>query len=134
LHCHLLLRISLRKNELRNSNNWKRKRARCDLAHVQPVSLLLARPLLDPLQQPDHSLSPADFVNLGLLLVTLGQFCAGFLLSRVFLEETSLVARPPVGFQDLKERLDARLKWLGIKVRAALPSAPLCSSVQSSVE
>lgn len=35
---------------------------------------------------------------------------------RIFLEETSLVARPAVGFNELKERLDARLKWLGIKV------------------
>jgi hypothetical protein len=35
----------------------------------------------------------------------------------VFLEETSLVARPAVPFPDLKERLDARMKWLGIKVR-----------------
>ena len=37
--------------------------------------------------------------------------------SQVFLEETSLVARPAVPFPDLKERLDARMKWLGIKVR-----------------
>jgi hypothetical protein len=35
---------------------------------------------------------------------------------RIFLEETSLVARPAVGFEDLKERLEERLKWLGIKV------------------
>jgi lycopene beta-cyclase len=37
-------------------------------------------------------------------------------IHRIFLEETSLVARPAIGFQDLKDRLDARLKWLGIKV------------------
>jgi hypothetical protein len=36
---------------------------------------------------------------------------------QVFLEETSLVARPAVPFPDLKERLEARMKWLGIKVR-----------------
>lgn len=35
---------------------------------------------------------------------------------QVFLEETSLVARPAVDFPDLKERLEARMKWLGIKV------------------
>lgn len=44
-----------------------------------------------------------------------------FLVSRlpdqIFLEETSLVSRPAVDFPDLKQRLDARLKWLGIKVR-----------------
>ena len=34
----------------------------------------------------------------------------------IFLEETSLVARPAVEFGDLKERLDARMEWLGIKV------------------
>mmetsp|Transcript_12609 Transcript_12609/g.27244 ORF Transcript_12609/g.27244 Transcript_12609/m.27244 type:complete len:555 (+) Transcript_12609:195-1859(+) len=37
--------------------------------------------------------------------------------TKIFLEETSLVSRPAVGFEDLKERLDARLKWLGIKVK-----------------
>lgn len=36
--------------------------------------------------------------------------------NRVFLEETSLVARPGVPFSDLKERLYARLKHLDIKV------------------
>eukprot|EP00191_Tetraselmis_sp_GSL018_P008538 CAMPEP_0177594828 /NCGR_PEP_ID=MMETSP0419_2-20121207/9998_1 /TAXON_ID=582737 /ORGANISM="Tetraselmis sp., Strain GSL018" /LENGTH=491 /DNA_ID=CAMNT_0019086181 /DNA_START=226 /DNA_END=1701 /DNA_ORIENTATION=+ len=36
--------------------------------------------------------------------------------TRVFLEETSLVAKPAVGFQDLKDRLEARLEHLGIKV------------------
>lgn len=36
--------------------------------------------------------------------------------AQIFLEETSLVARPAVEFPDLKERLDARMKWLGIKV------------------
>ncbi|KAL6745345.1 lycopene beta cyclase [Haematococcus lacustris] len=41
-----------------------------------------------------------------------------FSKTRIFLEETSLVARPAVGFDELKERLDARLKWLGIKVKA----------------
>eukprot|EP00798_Chlamydomonas_sp_ICE-L_P023577 gene23577-9104_t len=39
-----------------------------------------------------------------------------FSKTKVFLEETSLVARPAISFSDLKERLDARLKWLGIKV------------------
>jgi flavin-dependent dehydrogenase len=37
--------------------------------------------------------------------------------TRVFLEETSLVARPAVPFDDLKARLEARMKWLGIKVK-----------------
>ncbi|KAF5830051.1 chloroplast lycopene beta-cyclase [Dunaliella salina] len=36
--------------------------------------------------------------------------------NKVFLEETSLVARPAVGFDTLKERLMARMEWLGIKV------------------
>jgi hypothetical protein len=40
-----------------------------------------------------------------------------FPINQVFLEETSLVARPAVPFPDLKERLEARMKWLGIKVR-----------------
>lgn len=39
-----------------------------------------------------------------------------FTRTKIFFEETSLVARPAVGFDDLKERLEARLKWLGIKV------------------
>lgn len=39
-----------------------------------------------------------------------------FSKTRVFLEETSLVARPAIPFPELKERLDARLRWLGIKV------------------
>ena len=37
---------------------------------------------------------------------------------QIFVEETSLVARPAVSFPDLKKRLDARLKFLGIKVWA----------------
>jgi Lycopene cyclase protein len=40
--------------------------------------------------------------------------------NRVFLEETSLVARPGVPFADLKERLYARLNHMGIKVRPVL--------------
>eukprot|EP00236_Picocystis_salinarum_P000758 CAMPEP_0183829082 /NCGR_PEP_ID=MMETSP0807_2-20130328/3124_1 /TAXON_ID=88271 /ORGANISM="Picocystis salinarum, Strain CCMP1897" /LENGTH=513 /DNA_ID=CAMNT_0026074289 /DNA_START=91 /DNA_END=1632 /DNA_ORIENTATION=+ len=35
----------------------------------------------------------------------------------IFLEETSLVARPAAPFDDLKERLEARMKHLGIKVK-----------------
>ena len=35
---------------------------------------------------------------------------------QLFLEETSLVARPAIGFDELKARLEARLKWMGIKV------------------
>ena len=38
--------------------------------------------------------------------------------TKVFLEETSLVARPIVPFPELKARLDARMKHLGIKVLA----------------
>ncbi|GBF92105.1 lycopene beta cyclase [Raphidocelis subcapitata] len=41
-----------------------------------------------------------------------------FSKNKVFLEETSLVARPAVAFPDLKERLEARMKWLGIKVKS----------------
>jgi len=35
----------------------------------------------------------------------------------IFLEETSLVARPAAPFEDLKDRLEARMKHLGIKVK-----------------
>jgi len=38
--------------------------------------------------------------------------------TRVFLEETSLVARPAVPFDDLKERLAIRLKHLGVEVKS----------------
>lgn len=37
--------------------------------------------------------------------------------NRVFLEETCLVAKPPLPFAVLKRRLDRRLAALGIKVR-----------------
>ena len=36
--------------------------------------------------------------------------------TRLFLEETSLVARPAVPFEELKRRLDTRMAHLGIKV------------------
>jgi len=36
----------------------------------------------------------------------------------VFVEETSLVARPAVPFPELKARLEARLAWLGVEVTA----------------
>mmetsp|Transcript_5967 Transcript_5967/g.21840 ORF Transcript_5967/g.21840 Transcript_5967/m.21840 type:complete len:548 (+) Transcript_5967:236-1879(+) len=39
-----------------------------------------------------------------------------FTPTKVFLEETSLVARPQVEFDDLKERLEQRLAHLGVKV------------------
>lgn len=54
----------------------------------------------------------------GLQLTLLPPYCLSLLLCavQVFLEETSLVARPAVDFPDLKERLEARMKWLGIKV------------------
>lgn len=39
-----------------------------------------------------------------------------FTPTKVFLEETSLVSRPAVDFPELKARLDARLKHMGIKV------------------
>lgn len=38
--------------------------------------------------------------------------------TKIFFEETSLVARPAVPFDDLKERLELRLKHLGVKVKA----------------
>jgi hypothetical protein len=50
------------------------------------------------------------------------------------------VARPAVSFPDLKERLEARMKWLGIKVWncncdvlccAVLCCAVLCSAVRA---
>ena len=34
------------------------------------------------------------------------------------MEETSLVARPAIGFDELKERLDCRLRHLGVKIKA----------------
>lgn len=36
--------------------------------------------------------------------------------TKIFLEETSLVARPPISFEELKERLNIRMEWLGLKV------------------
>lgn len=41
-----------------------------------------------------------------------------FANNRVFLEETSLVARPAVPYKELKQRLDKRLEYMGIKVKA----------------
>ncbi|CAL5227513.1 g10498 [Coccomyxa viridis] len=38
--------------------------------------------------------------------------------TRLFLEETSLVARPAVPFEELKRRLDARLDHYGIKIKS----------------
>ena len=40
-----------------------------------------------------------------------------FSKTRIFLEETSLVARPAIQFDELKERLKVRMAHLGIKVR-----------------
>ena len=39
--------------------------------------------------------------------------------TKIFLEETSLVARPIIPFPELKERMIARLAHLGIKARSA---------------
>lgn len=41
-----------------------------------------------------------------------------FSKTRIFVEETSLVARPAVGFDELKERLQARMDHIGIKIKA----------------
>lgn len=41
-----------------------------------------------------------------------------FSSNRIFLEETSLVARPGLPMKDIQERMVARLKHLGIKVKA----------------
>ncbi|XP_057983857.1 lycopene beta cyclase, chloroplastic/chromoplastic [Malania oleifera] len=41
-----------------------------------------------------------------------------FSSERIFLEETSLVARPGVPMEDIQERMVARLKHLGIKVKS----------------
>ena len=38
--------------------------------------------------------------------------------NRIFVEETSLVARPAISFDELKERLDRRLQHLGVKIKA----------------
>ena len=40
-----------------------------------------------------------------------------FSANRVFLEETSLVARPAVPYEELKQRLDKRMAHMGIKVQ-----------------
>ena len=41
-----------------------------------------------------------------------------FSSDRIFLEETSLVARPGVPMEDIQERMEARLRHLGIKVKS----------------
>ncbi|KAJ6836066.1 lycopene beta cyclase, chloroplastic/chromoplastic [Iris pallida] len=41
-----------------------------------------------------------------------------FSSTRIFLEETSLVARPGLAMGDIQERMEARLKHLGIKVKS----------------
>ncbi|KAE9455917.1 hypothetical protein C3L33_12181, partial [Rhododendron williamsianum] len=41
-----------------------------------------------------------------------------FSSSRIFLEETSLVARPGLSMEDIQERMEARLRHLGIKVKS----------------
>lgn len=41
-----------------------------------------------------------------------------FSSNRIFLEETSLVARPGVAMEDIQERMVARLRHLGIKVKS----------------
>lgn len=41
-----------------------------------------------------------------------------FSSTKLFLEETSLVSRPPFAFQELKDRLQVRMEHLGIKVKS----------------
>ncbi|CAN6444000.1 unnamed protein product [Victoria cruziana] len=41
-----------------------------------------------------------------------------FSANRIFLEETSLVARPGLAMEDIQERMEARLKHLGIKIKS----------------
>lgn len=41
-----------------------------------------------------------------------------FSSDRIFLEETSLVARPGLSMEDIQERMEARLRHLGIKVKS----------------
>ena len=48
-----------------------------------------------------------------------------FSKTRIFLEETSLVARPSLSFDELKDRMYARLKHLNIKVRHDGPTEAL---------
>ena len=45
-----------------------------------------------------------------------------FSKKRIFFEETSLVGRPALAFEDLKDRLYARLKHLNVKVRCVCVS------------
>lgn len=54
----------------------------------------------------------------GLLLQKLPTFLYAMPFSPtcVFLEETSLVAKPAVPFPELKRRLEARMQHLGIKI------------------
>jgi len=49
--------------------------------------------------------------------------CAWAPAVQVFLEETSLVARPAIAFDELKARLEERCKWLGIKVGGGAAAA-----------
>lgn len=44
------------------------------------------------------------------------------------------MARPAVGFADLKERLEARMKWLGIKVRPARAQGLLCAGACAAAQ
>eukprot|EP00166_Cyanidium_caldarium_P004190 ctg_433.g262 len=81
------------------------------VSHPFPLDEML---LMD-YRRPDMQESPADSSHPY-------ERCPTFLYamplseSKIFLEETSLVARPPVPFEELKRRLHTRLRALGITV------------------
>jgi hypothetical protein len=53
----------------------------------------------------------------------------------VFLEETSLVGRPAIAFDDVKQRLFNSLRFMGIKVHLASPlQVSLCPKLQTSLQ
>ena len=43
-----------------------------------------------------------------------------FSSTHIFLEETQLVGRPKLEFDDLKERFDARMEHMGITIKSIL--------------
>jgi hypothetical protein len=53
-----------------------------------------------------------------------------FTKKQIFFEETSLVARPPVPFDELKRRLYARLQHLGVSVRLTHAAAVMLLHTQ----
>lgn len=79
----------------------------CSLSHAEPLQFcwLLGIPCHILFPSPQHNRLPSFLYAMPLSATS------------VFLEETSLVARPIIPFEDLKVRLEARLKYLGLEVR-----------------